>query len=99
MASLNGQQEIREEAVSQRFTYDRIGRLLSQHSLNGTEEILLQTRRYSDGVDNAEEYNCGGSVQRYRITPELKHLRSLIFPAKIKRSAAVSGQYVTRVLI
>ncbi len=49
-----------EEAVSQRFTYDRIGRLLSQHSLNGTEEILLQTRRYSDGVDNAEEYNCRG---------------------------------------
>lgn len=88
-----------EEAVSQRFTYDRIGRLLSQHSLNGTEEILLQTRRYSDGVDNAEEYNCRGSVQRYRITPELKHLRNLISPAKIKHSAAVSGQYVTGVLI
>lgn len=49
-----------EEAVSQRFTYDRIGRLLSLHSLNGTEEILLQTRRYGDGADNAEEYNCRG---------------------------------------
>lgn len=49
-----------EEAVSQRFTYDRIGRLLSLHSINGTGEILLQTRRYSDGVDNAEEYNCRG---------------------------------------
>ncbi|WP_243421410.1 RHS repeat domain-containing protein, partial [Morganella morganii] len=49
-----------EEVVSQRFTYDRSGRLLSLHSINGTEEILLQTRRYSDGVDNAEEYNCRG---------------------------------------
>lgn len=49
-----------ECAVSQNFTYDRKGRLLSLRSLNGTEAILLQTRRYSDGVDNAEEYNCRG---------------------------------------
>ncbi|EMD6373354.1 RHS repeat-associated core domain-containing protein [Morganella morganii] len=49
-----------EEVISQRFTYDRSGRLLSLRSLDGTEEILLQTRRYSDGVDNAEEYNCRG---------------------------------------
>ncbi|MEY1089196.1 RHS repeat domain-containing protein [Morganella morganii] len=49
-----------EEVVSQRFTYDRTGRLLSLRCLDGTEEILLQTRHYSDGVDNAEEYNCRG---------------------------------------
>ncbi len=49
-----------EGAVSQQFSYDRKGRLLSLRSLNGTEEILLQTRRYSDGIDNAEEYNCRG---------------------------------------
>lgn len=49
-----------EGAVSEHFTYDRKGRLLSLRSLNGTEAILLQTRRYSDGVDNAEEYNCRG---------------------------------------
>ncbi|OBU11378.1 RHS repeat domain-containing protein [Morganella psychrotolerans] len=49
-----------EGAVNQRFTYDRTGRLLSLHSLDGTEAILLQTRRYGDGVDNAEEYNCRG---------------------------------------
>ncbi|MCU6212733.1 RHS repeat-associated core domain-containing protein [Morganella morganii] len=49
-----------KSAVSQHFSYDRQGRLLSLRSLDGTEEILLQTRRYSDGVDNAEEYNCRG---------------------------------------
>ncbi|HEI9844270.1 TPA: RHS repeat-associated core domain-containing protein [Morganella morganii] len=49
-----------EASVSQHFSYDRKGRLLSLRSLDGTEEILLQTRRYSDGVDNAEEYNCRG---------------------------------------
>ncbi|EMQ4856731.1 RHS repeat-associated core domain-containing protein [Morganella morganii] len=49
-----------EGAVSQHFSYDRKGRLLSLRSLDGTEAILLQTRRYSDGVDNAEEYNCRG---------------------------------------
>lgn len=49
-----------EGAVSQHFSYDRKGRLLSLRSLDGTDEILLQTRRYSDGVDNAEEYNCRG---------------------------------------
>ncbi|WP_274370256.1 RHS repeat domain-containing protein [Morganella morganii] len=49
-----------EGAVSQHFSYDRKGRLLSLRSLDGTKEILLQTRRYSDGVDNAEEYNCRG---------------------------------------
>ncbi|EMO4163181.1 RHS repeat domain-containing protein [Morganella morganii] len=49
-----------EGVVSQRFTYDRTGRLLSLRSLDGTKEILLQTRRYSDGDDNAEEYNCRG---------------------------------------
>ena len=55
-----------EGAVSQRFTYDRTGRLLSLHSLDGTDEILLQTRRYSDGVDNAEEYNCRGQCTEIR---------------------------------
>ena len=49
-----------EGAASQHFSYDRKGRLLSLRSLDGTEAILLQTRRYSDGVDNAEEYNCRG---------------------------------------
>lgn len=55
-----------EGAISQRFTYDRIGRLLSLHSLNATEAILLQTRRYGDGVDNAEEYNCRGQCTEIR---------------------------------
>ncbi|OBU12435.1 RHS repeat domain-containing protein [Morganella psychrotolerans] len=55
-----------EGAISQRFTYDRTGRLLSLHSLNATEAILLQTRRYGDGVDNAEEYNCRGQCTEIR---------------------------------
>ncbi|MBW5407608.1 RHS repeat domain-containing protein [Morganella morganii] len=55
-----------EGAVSQYFTYDRTGRLLSLRTLDGTEEILLQTRRYSDGIDNAEEYNCRGQCTEIR---------------------------------
>lgn len=55
-----------EGAISQRFTYDRTGRLLSLRTLDGTEEILLQTRRYSDGVDNAEKYNCRGQCTEIR---------------------------------
>lgn len=55
-----------EASVSQHFTYDRTGRLLSLRALDGTEEILLQTRRYSDGVDNAEKYNCRGQCTEIR---------------------------------
>lgn len=55
-----------EASVSQHFTYDRTGRLLSLRALEGTEAILLQTRRYSDGVDNAEKYNCRGQCTEIR---------------------------------
>lgn len=55
-----------KEAVNQHFTYDRTGRLLSLRTLEGTVETLLQTRRYSDGVDNAEEYNCRGQCTEIR---------------------------------
>lgn len=55
-----------EASVSQHFTYDRTGRLLSLCARDGTEAILLQTRRYSDGVDNAEKYNCRGQCTEIR---------------------------------